>query len=431
MSTHVTTLSNGLRVVSHAMDHLETVSLGVWIASGARHESPEQHGLSHLLEHMAFKGTSTRSAQRIAEEIEDVGGELNAATGLDMTAYYARVLKGDDGLAMNILADILLNSNFSAAELDKERVVIQQEIAAAQDSPDDLAFDLLQEAAFPDQAIGRPILGTEASVGALQASDLTNFLRDRYTPEAMVISAAGAIDHENLVRHAEALFGGLTRLQSGGERRAEYTGGTAASVKPFEQSHVVIGLPAPTYLEDDYYAAQVLSGLFGGGMSSRLFQEIRENRGLCYAIYSTVWGLRDAGMLAVHAATAPGNVEKLSAIVAAELADLADKGPGAAELQRSSAQLKAGLLMALESSSVRAEQMARHLITHGELIPSQELVARVDAVTQTAVRDVAARLANAKPTVAIVGSGKKSQAQADRTAEIMSRFAARPAFVGA
>ena len=427
MSTHVTTLSNGLRVVSHAMDHLETVSLGVWIASGARHERPEQHGLSHLLEHMAFKGTATRTAQRIAEEIEDVGGELNAATGLDMTAYYARVLKGDDGVAMDILADILLNSSFSAAELDKEREVIQQEIAAAQDSPDDLAFDLLHQAAFPDQAIGRPILGTQASVGALQATDLTSFLRDRYTPEAMVISAAGAIDHEKLVRHAEALFGGLTRTQSGGERRALYMGGTAASAKPFEQSHVVIGLPAPTYLEDDYYAAQVFSGLFGGGMSSRLFQEIRENRGLCYAIYSTVWGLRDAGMLAVHAATAPEKVEQLSAIVAAELVEVADKGPGSAELQRSSAQLKAGLLMALESSSVRAEQMARNLLTHGALIPSQELVARVDAVTRTAVRDVAARIAAAVPTVAIVGSGKKSQAQAARTAEIMSRSPDRAA----
>jgi predicted Zn-dependent peptidase len=430
MSTNITTLSNGLRVVTHAMDHLETVSLGVWVASGARHERLEQHGLSHLLEHMAFKGTATRTAQRIAEEIEDIGGELNAATGLDMTAYYARVLKGDDGIALNILADILLNSTFTDEDLNKEREVIQQEIAAAQDSPDDLAFDLLHQAAFPDQAIGRPILGTVKSVGAIQASDLRDFLKERYTPEAMVISAAGAINHEKLVRHAEALFGGLTRSQSGGERRAHYTGGVAASTKPFEQSHVVIGLPAPSYLEDDYYAAQVFSGLFGGGMSSRLFQEIRESRGLCYAIYSTVWGLRDAGMLAVHAATGPDKVEQLSAIVAAELADIADKGPNAAELQRSSAQLKAGLLMALESSSVRAEQMARHLLSHGALIPAQDLVARVDAVTRDAVRDVAARVAASVPTVAIVGSGKSSQKQAERTAKIMTRTPARAAAVG-
>lgn len=421
MSTNVTTLSNGLRVASHAMDHLETVSLGVWVASGARHERPEQHGLSHLLEHMAFKGTGTRTAQRIAEEIEDIGGDLNAATGLDMTAYYARVLKGDDGVALNILADILLNSSFSADELNKERSVIQQEIAAAQDDPDDVVFELAQQAAFPGQALGRPILGTEDSVGALQARDLTDFLTEHYTPESMVVAAAGGIDHEKLVRHVEALFGGLTRRESRGEQGARYVGGTASSARPYEQSHVVIGLPAPSYLEDDFYAAQVFSGLFGGGMSSRLFQEIRENRGLCYAIYSSVWGLRDAGMLAVHAATSPDKIEQLSVIVAEQLSDIADKGPSAAELQRSSAQLKSGLLMALESSSVRAEQMARHLLTFDALIPPSELVARVDAVSRQGVRAIAERIASATPTVAVVGSGKKSKAQAERTAAIMTR----------
>ena len=431
MSTHVTTLPNGLRVASHAMDHLETASLGVWIASGARHERPDQHGLSHLLEHMAFKGTATRSAKRIAEEIEDIGGDLNAATGLDMTAYYARVLKGDDGLALNILADILLNSSFSEDELEKEREVIQQEIAASQDSPDELAFDLLQQAAFPDQAIGRSILGTQDSVGALQSSDLKAFLKAQYSPDAMVIAAAGAIDHEKLVRHVEALFGGLTPGKQALEAQATYVGGVSASAKPFEQSHVLIGFPAPSYLEDDYYAAQVFSGLFGGGMSSRLFQEIRESRGLCYSIYSTVWGLRDAGMLAVHAATGAEKVEELSAIVAAELRQIADRGPTAAELQRSSAQLKAGLLMALESSSVRAEQMARHLLSHDALIPSQELIARVDDVTAKCVRGFAAKLVNAKPTVTIVGSGKKSRAQAERTAQILSRTPLRAAVAGA
>jgi predicted Zn-dependent peptidase len=431
MRTNVTTLPNGLRVATHAMDHLETVSLGVWVASGARHETPAQHGLSHLLEHMAFKGTARRSAQRIAEEIEDIGGDLNAATGLDMTAYYARVLKGDDGVAMEILADILLNSSFETTELDKEREVIQQEIAAAQDSPDDLVFDLAQQAAFPNQAIGRPILGTEQSVAAIQASDLRTFLAQRYTPEGMVVAAAGAIDHEKLVRHVEALFGGLTRRATAGENEAKYSGGIAASAKPFEQSHVVIGYAAPSYMDDDFYAAQVFSGLFGGGMSSRLFQEIRENRGLCYAIYSTVWGLRDAGMLAVHAATGPDKVEQLSSIVAAELADIASNGPNAAELQRSSAQLKAGLLMALESSSVRAEQMARQLLSYGKLISPPELVARVNAVTKDGVRGVAERLTRERPTVAIVGSGKASLKQAQRTLDIIAGAPTRGAVVGA
>lgn len=428
----VTTLANGLRVVSQHMAHLETISLGVWVAAGARHESASQHGLSHLLEHMAFKGTATRSAQRIAEEIEDVGGELNAATGLDATSYYARILKGDEAIALDILADILLNSAFSVDELDKEREVILQEIAGAQDSPEDLGFDLLQSTAFPDQALGRPILGTKASVAALQAHDLRRYLADRYHPDAMIVSAAGAINHEKLVRHVEALFGRLSANAGGPaaverEPAARYVGGIAASKKPFEQSHVLIGYPSAAYVDHDYFDAQVFSGLFGGGMSSRLFQEIREKRGLCYAIYSTVWGLKDTGMLAVHAATGPDMVDPLVGVIGDELTSLADRGPTAAELQRSKAQLKAGLLMALESSSVHAEQMARHLMAHDRLISSQELVERVSAVTIDDMRRYAAKLALAVPTITVVGSGASSLAQAERAARILSEHGANNA----
>ena len=412
MTTNVSTLANGLRVASHAMPHVETVALGVWVAAGARHETEAQNGLSHLLEHMAFKGTATRTAKRIAEEIEEIGGELNAATGLETTAYYARVLKGDDGVALGLIADILLNSSFSRAELDREREVIQQEIAASQDSPEDIVFDLMHATAFPGQPAGRSILGTSESVQAISAADLRSFLAARYHPGDMVISAAGAIDHEILVRHAEALFGGLTPKATGKEREARYQGGVSATEKPFEQSHLLIGFPAPSYLDDDFAAAQVFSGLFGGGMSSRLFQEIREERGLCYAIYSSVWGLRDAGMLAVHAATGPEMVDDLAKVVASELRDLALNGPAPGELARSKAQLKAGLLMALESSSVRAEQMARHLLAHGRLIPSSELVAQVSAVTAEDMKAFASRLLKSVPTVALAGSGKQSKAQA-------------------
>ncbi len=421
MSAKVTSLPNGLRVVSHAIDRVETASLGVWVAVGARHETEFQHGLSHLLEHMAFKGTTTRSAQRIAVEIEEVGGELNASTGLDMTAYFARVLKGDEGVALEILADILLNSTFSAEDLDKERDVILQEIAGAQDDPDDLAFELVQQTAFPGQAVGRPILGTRASVAALQASDLKSYLAERYHPGAMVVSAAGAINHDRLVRHVEALFGGLTPAAAGEEIGARYVGGAAASSKPFEQSQVVIGFPGPAVTDADFYAAQVFSGLFGGGMSSRLFQEIRENRGLCYAIYSTVWGLRDAGMLAVHAATGSGMVENLGRVVADELDAIASRGPTAGELQRSKAQLKAGLLMALESSSIRAEQMARQLLVFDRIIEPIELAEEVDRVSDADVARCAAQYASQPATAVVVGSGRKSPAQAKRLAELFSR----------
>lgn len=429
MTIAISTLPNGLRVVTQHMPGLETVSLGVWVAVGARHEREDQHGLAHFLEHMAFKGTKTRSARQIADEIEGIGGDLNASTGLDTTAYFARVLKGDDKIALDVIADILLNSKFADEDIDRERVVIQQEIAASDDNPDDMAFDLMQGVAFPGQSIGRPILGTKASVGSFQATDFKSYLDEHYLPGAIVVSAAGAVHHETIVRHVEALFGGLTSRQQGTESLALYRGGFAASSKPFEQSHVLIGLPSPSYLEPGFYTAQVFSGLFGGGMSSRLFQEIREDRGLCYSIDSSVWGLRDTGMLSVHAATSPEMVGELADVVAAQLAEIADTGPTDAELQRSKAQLKAGLLMALESSAVNAEQMARQLLTQGRLIPVTELIEHVDAVDHARIKAFAQTLTEEAPSVAVIGSGRKSSGQASR---IAAQFTSRhvPAAVG-
>jgi predicted Zn-dependent peptidase len=420
MTTEVSTLSNGLRVATHQMANIETVSLGLWVAAGSRDERDDQHGLAHFLEHMAFKGTAKRSARRIAEEIESVGGDLNASTGIDTTAYFARVLKGDDGVALELIADILLNSKFSDEDLDRERVVVSQEIAGSDDSPDDLAYDLLQRSAFPDQAIGRPILGTRESVGSFNRDQLNGYLKEHYLPEAIVVSVAGAVHHDSVVRHVEALFGGLTPGSRKTERVAHYHGGHAASAKPFEQSHVLIGLPSPSCLDPAYYAGQVFSGLFGGGMSSRLFQKIREDLGLCYSIDSTVWGVRDIGMLVVHAATAPDMVEELAKVVRGELAELADAGPAENELQRSKAQLKAGLLMALESSALNAEQMARQLLMQHRLVSVAELVDAVDSVDEARVRDFAANLMNERPSVSVIGSGRKSQGQASRVASHFS-----------
>ncbi len=420
MTIRQTTLPNGLRVVTDDMPNLETVSLGLWVGTGARHETDREHGISHLLEHMAFKGTRQRTAQRIAEEIEEVGGELNAATSMETTAYYARVLKNDEGVALGIIADILQNSAFGRPELEGERQVILQEIAATRDSPDDIGYDLLHDAAFPEQSVGRPILGTPESVSGFTAGDLKRFLGRRYGPGNMVISAAGAIRHENMVRHAEALFGGLTDgKRTTGERPAKYVGGMRVSEKPFEQSHLLIGFPGPSYREDAFYTAQVFSGLFGGGMSSRLFQEVREKRGLCYAIYSTAWGLRDAGMFGIHAATGTALMSQLIDIIGVELKRAADAPPDAAELARSKAQLKAGLLMSLESSSARAEQLARHVLTHNRVIGNKELMAKVDAVTAADARDFAAQLVQSGVSVSVVGSGRRSRKFAERAVELV------------
>ncbi len=390
------------------MDHVETVSLGVWVATGARHEHEHEHGISHLLEHMAFKGTRQRSAQAIAEEIESIGGDLNAATSMENTAYYARVLKGDEGKALEVLADILQDSVFDGLELRREQDVIVQEIAAAQDSPDDLAYDLMHDAAYPGQAVGRTILGTPQSVAAISGDDLKRYLKSRYIPEKLVISAAGAVDHEAVCRHAEALFGALCDGKDHSGNAARYVGGVRAGQRPFEQSHLVVGFEGPSYRSEDIFAVQVLSGLLGGGMSSRLFQEAREKRGLCYAIYSTAWGLSDSGMFVVHAASGPEMLTDLVTVIGGELKSLAVNGPAEAEVNRAKAQLKSGLLMGLESSAACAEQMARHLIVHDRLIGTDEIVARVDAVDVDGVGRLARQLLSGAASVAVVGAGEAS-----------------------
>ena len=412
-SPTTTTLDNGLRVVSHHMEHLSTVALGIWVASGARHETEAEHGISHLLEHMAFKGTSRRSARQIAEEIEQVGGEINAATSLDTTCYYSRVLKDDVGVALDILADIMQDSSYDAEELEREREVILQEIAATRDSPDDIVYDLFQDAAFPGQPLGRPILGTPESVTRFTSGDLREFLGRRYKAGSMVLSAAGNIKHDDLVRKAELLFGSLPKGEATGAVDARYVGGPRMATKPFEQAHVLLGYEGLSYRNPAFYAVQVFSGLLGGGMSSRLFQEVREIRGLCYSIYSSAWGLADTGLLSIHASTGPELLGELVDVVRQELARAATEKPDDREVQRAKAQLKTGLAMGLESSVSRAEQMARQQLAFGRLLTAEELLERVESVTAEAVRDVAAQLLTGSPVaVALVGAGEDAEAVA-------------------
>ena len=422
--TSLTTLANGIRVVTHHMPHLETIALGVWVATGARHERVGEEGISHLLEHMAFKGTKKRNARAIAEEIEQVGGDLNAATSLETTAYYARILKGDEGLALEILADILRESLFAPEDLVREKEVILQEIAGIKDSPDELAYDLIQEAAFPAQPVGRPIIGTPDSVNAITVDNLRSFLERHYQGPQLVISAAGAVDHTTITRHVEALFGSLNAIAHEPGQAAIYKGGMRHSMKSFEQSHLLAGFLGPSYRDPAFHTAQVLSGVLGGGMSSRLFQEARENRGLCYSIYSSAWGLGDTGMLAIHAATGVEMMAELIDVVSAELAGMAASAVPEREVARAKAQLKAGLLMGLESCSARAEQMARQLLVAGRLVPVEEIITRIDDVTPEKVRALMERtLIGAPPAIAVVGAGKRSR----RFAEVAGRIGSGPA----
>jgi predicted Zn-dependent peptidase len=404
MSIQTTTLPNGLRVITQRMPHLETTSLGIWVNNGSRAEMAHEHGVAHMLEHMAFKGTATRSAREIAEEIEAVGGGLNAMTSFETTDYLARVLKEDVPLALDILADIMQNPSFAEEEFNREKEVILQEIASVQDAPDDLVFELAQEAAFPNQPLGRTILGTPASIRAMTRDDLMGYWRAAYSTPRMVLGAAGATDHDAIVARAERLFADLPISGERPVEQATFVGGHRSLSRRFEQSHLVIGFESPSFRADSYFTALVYSVLLGGGMSSRLFQEARERRGLCYDIHAFAWGFSDTGLFGVHAATGPGQVEELVRVTMGELYKVATDGPDSAELGRAKAQLKASLLMSLESSEARAAQIARDTLLFGHPLETAELIERIEAVTQADVAALGAGfLTSGAPVTASVG----------------------------
>ena len=301
MTVRTTTLDNGLRIVSDSMDNVETVSTGIWVDVGTRYETPEINGVSHFLEHMAFKGTERRTAREIVEEIEDVGGNLNAYTSRETTVYHAKVLKEDMPLAVDIIGDIAQNPTFDVDELERERGVILQEINQSNDTPDDVVFDYFQETAYPEQAVGRPVLGSTELVRDMSRETLMNYMQTNYTGSRMVLSAAGRLDHDTFVKLAEDAFGGLNKGNGADLETASYAGGDFRKERDLEQAHLLLGFDGISYNDDDFYTASVLSTLLGGGMSSRLFQEIREKHGLVYSIYSFLSCYSDGGLFGVYA----------------------------------------------------------------------------------------------------------------------------------
>ena len=380
MSVEITTLSNGFRIVTENMPSLESASLGIWVTAGGRHERPEQNGIAHFLEHMAFKGTKTRSALQIAEEIEDVGGYINAYTSREVTAYYARILAADCGLALDVISDILLNPVFDAKEIETERHVILQEIGQSLDTPDDIIFDWLQEKAYADQAMGRTILGPAERVQAFGRDDLAGFVDQHYGPDRLILSAAGAVDHDALVKQAEALFGHLPRHGNDEWEPAHFTGGETRHDKALEQAHFALAFESPGYRDPAFYTAQIYTTALGGGMSSRLFQEIREKRGLCYTIFAQSGAYADTGMTTIYAGTSGEEVGQLAEITIDEMKRAA-QDMSEAEVNRARTQMKAGLLMGLESPSSRAERQARMLQIWGKVPPLEDTVAKIDTVT--------------------------------------------------
>ena len=396
MSLQQHRLSNGFRIVTEHMSGLASASIGIWVGAGARHEAAEQNGIAHFLEHMAFKGTKRRNALQIAESIEDVGGYLNAYTSREVTAYYARVLENDVPLALDVIADILLNPVFDEDEIEIERGVILQEIGQALDTPDDVIFDWLQETAYPDHPMGRTILGPTERVSAFSQTDLRKFVGQHYGPEQMILSAAGSVDHDALVKMAEELFGHMTPTPKFDLAPAKFVGGDLRQNKSLEQAHFALGFESPGYRADDIYVAQIYASALGGGMSSRLFQEVREKRGLCYTIFAQAGAHADTGMTTIYAGTSGEQLAELAEITIDEMKRAAtDMSP--AEVARARAQMKAGLLMGLESSSNRAERLAR-LIQIWDRIPAlEETVSMIDAVTTGDVLDFAEKMAATAP----------------------------------
>ena len=401
-NVRVSTLDNGLRVVSDPMPTVETVSVGVWVEAGTRHEQPAINGVSHLLEHMAFKGTRRRSALDIAAEIEDVGGHLNAYTSRESTAYFAKVLKEDTALAVDIIADILQDSVMDAEELERERSVIIQEINQALDTPDDIIFDHFQETAYPDQPMGRPVLGTAELIGAMGRDVVIDYMGRHYGARNMILVGAGRIEHETLAALAADAFSGLLPGTVQAAEPARYEGGDFRESRDLEQAHVVMGFPGISYEDPDFHAASVLSTILGGGMSSRLFQEVREKRGLAYSVYSFLSCYRDGGLFGIYAGTGEQKAGELIPVVADEILKVRD-GVGEDEMARARAQIKSSILMSLESTSARCEQLARQMMVFGRPIPVAETVAKIEAVDAAAVTAAARRMTAGKPVLAALG----------------------------
>ncbi len=405
MTVRVTTLANGLRVATDTMTSVETVAVGVWVAAGTRHETADINGISHLLEHMAFKGTARRTAQMIAEEMDNVGGQLNAYTSRDHTAYYAKVLKEDLALAVDILSDILLNSSMDAEELAREQHVVVQEINQADDTPDDIIFDHFQAAAFPEQPMGWPVLGREEIVRAVTPERLRAYMATNYAADNMVASASGAVDHDTFVALVERAFAALPRRSAVSEKAATYTGGDFRQGRDLEQIHVVLGYGGVAHADPDFYNLGALSTLLGEGMSSRLFQEVREKRGLAYSVFSTTQSFSDAGLFSIYLGTGKGDIKKLVPVLKDEIRKVTESVTED-EVKRARAQIKSGLLMSLESPGSRCAQSARQIMVYGRPLETTEILAKVDAVNAAGITRVAQRIFSGPVTLAALGDKK-------------------------
>ena len=372
-------LNNGLTVITDYIDTVETVSVGMWNKVGARNEQEKVNGVAHLLEHMAFKGTANRTALDIAKEVEMVGGAVNAYTSREVTAYYMKVLKEDIGLSIDIISDILQNSTFDAKELDRERGVILQEIGMYLDTPDDVVFDKWQEVAYPDQPMGRSILGKSEIIKSISRDQVEGFMKSFYRPDRMVFSVSGNFQESLVLDLVKKHFNNLPNGQDDHSPKASYKGGEFRQEKELEQVNIILGFEGVDFYSDLYYSTAVYSTVLGSGMSSRLFQEIRETRGLVYSLSSYTSSFSDSGIFGVYSGTGQKEVKELIPVLCDQL-NISAKNFTPEELQRAKAQFKASLLMGQESTSRRCRSNASKYLMHSKIISHEEIISKIDAV---------------------------------------------------
>lgn len=402
MSIQMTTLPNGLRVITDTVKEVDSVALGVWVDVGTRHEDMKDNGVAHMVEHMMFKGTPTRTTTQIVEQLEDVGGNVNAYTGREITAYHVHLLKEDMPLALDIMSDIMQHTNMPPEEIERERGVIIQEIGMNNDAPDDLVFDYYQEVAYPGQTLGAPILGNPDIISGMKRDVMMDYVRRFYTPGRLVVSAAGHVDHQDFVNRVGDLFSELPPDTPHQAKPAGYKGGEHREEKELEQAHLLLGFQGIPRGDDNIFAAVALSTIMGGGMSSRLFQEIREKRGLVYSIFAFHTSYQDDGQFAVYAGTGPEHLPELVPVVCDEILKFAGTVTEK-ELARAKAQMKANLVMGRESMMGRANQQAKNLIYSGKTLDIQEKIRKIDALTLKDISDMAKRIFLTDTTFAALG----------------------------
>ena len=403
MISEISTLPNGIRIITSSRPEIESVSLGIWVNTGAAYEKPQLNGISHFLEHMVFKGTKSRNAFQISDQFEDVGGQSNAYTAREFTAFYAKMLKGDTELAIDILTDLITNPTFPVDELVKEREVVVQEIKQGIDTPDDIIFDFVQEQAFPNQALGRTILGPAEKVRSFGQAELQGYLKSNYSGENMVVCAVGNIEHKQFVEMVKSRLESFQAKAHFEKDAQNYQGGFMSEKRDIEQAHVVLAFNGVKYECETYYPCQIFSTIFGGGMSSRLFREVREKRGLVYTVYSFSNSHTQSGLFGIYAGTTNKELNELMPVIGTEIKKICNDLVSPQELARAKAQLKASMLMTLENSSTSAEILARQMLLYNRIIPIEEMVARIENVTLQDVCDMAQQIFASKPTYCLVG----------------------------